>query len=151
MKSRFEVDSLFSPKNPEIVIRATEKTADVQQLMTYIDHYEQLPIDIIPIKVDDHIYMIPLATIILIEVNQNKLTIFTTNNRYVINERMVRFHEKIGSNEFIQVSKYAIIHLSHLLSLSDSFSGSMSATLTNQLKTTVSRKYVKELAIKLGL
>ncbi len=48
---------------------------------------------------------------------------------------------RINRQNFVQISKHAIINIDHLLSLSDSFSGNMTARLTNNIKSSVSRKY----------
>ncbi|PNM84486.1 hypothetical protein AL506_008265 [Streptococcus sp. FDAARGOS_146] len=57
---------------------------------------------------------------------------------------------RINKN-FIQISKHAVINIDHLLSLSDSFSGSMTARLTNNIKSSVSRIYIRLLMDYLGL
>ena len=58
---------------------------------------------------------------------------------------------RLNSRNFIQVSRHTVINIDHLESLSDSFSGNMTAKLTNQLKTDVSRRYVKLLMDYLGI
>nr|WP_235995259.1 LytTR family DNA-binding domain-containing protein [Secundilactobacillus yichangensis] len=65
------------------------------------------------------------------------------------NETLSHFLGRAANPNFVQVSKHAALNLDHLLSLADSFSGSMSARLTNGTKTEVSRKYVKELMRRL--
>ncbi|YAB14787.1 LytTR family DNA-binding domain-containing protein [Lactiplantibacillus plantarum] len=57
----------------------------------------------------------------------------------------------MANSDFVQVSKHAVLNLNHLITLSDSFSGNMTARLTNQVKTEVSRKYVKSLMTSLGV
>jgi DNA-binding LytR/AlgR family response regulator len=64
---------------------------------------------------------------------------------------LAHFADRLASPDFVQVSKHAIVNLNHLLSLEDSFSGSMTAKLSEHTKTSVSRKYVQLLAQRLGL
>ncbi|MCB6443015.1 LytTR family DNA-binding domain-containing protein, partial [Streptococcus salivarius] len=70
---------------------------------------------------------------------------------YQTTETLTRFQQRINSSNFIQVSRHAVINIDHLESLSDSFSGNMTAKLTNQIKTEVSRRYVKLLMEYLGI
>ena len=70
---------------------------------------------------------------------------------YTTKETLTHFQNRVNRQNFVQISKHAIININHLLSLSDSFSGNMTARLTNNIKSSVSRKYVKLLMDYLGL
>ena len=58
---------------------------------------------------------------------------------------------KLNQTDFIQVSKGAVLNLNHLKTLEAAFSGNMTARLTNDIKVTISRKYLPELKKQLGM
>lgn len=89
--------------------------------------------------------------IILVDVQKNTLSIETLTAKYLIQERLYKFIQKLPKDIFVQVSKYAVINLDYLLSLEDSFAGSMTAKMEKSLRTSVSRKYLSDLEEHLGL
>ena len=95
--------------------------------------------------------MLKTEDIILADINQTTLMIYSRDGIYQTTESLTRFQQRINSSNFIQVSRHAVINIDHLESLSDSFSGNMTAKLTNQIKTEVSRRYVKLLMEYLGI
>ncbi|EHJ52915.1 LytTR family DNA-binding domain-containing protein [Streptococcus macacae] len=151
VKSQFEQDSQIPADFPFVLVKAAEKTAAVQQLLDYIDNYQMLSSNAIPIKTMDKIVMLKLDDIVLADVNQTTLKIFTLNGVFTTTETLIHFSNRLNRANFIQISKHALINLDHLESLSDSFSGNMMAKLSNNIKSSVSRKYVKELMVHLGI
>lgn len=95
--------------------------------------------------------MLKLSEIILADVSQTTLKIYTLKGVYTTTETLVHFLNRLNKSNFVQISKHALINLDHLESLSDSFSGNMMAKLSNNIKSSVSRKYVKLLMAQLGL
>ncbi|MGT2749476.1 LytTR family DNA-binding domain-containing protein [Streptococcus orisasini] len=151
IKSQFEPDAHIPADSPLVLIKAAEKTDDIQRLLDYIDNYQLTTSSAIPIKSMDKIIMLKLSDIILADVNQTTLKIYTLKGVYTTTETLVHFSNRLNKSNFIQISKHALINLDHLESLSDSFSGNMMAKLSNNIKSSVSRKYVKLLMTQLGL
>ncbi|MGT2949422.1 LytTR family DNA-binding domain-containing protein [Streptococcus devriesei] len=151
VKSQFELDSQIPVHTPLVLVRAAEKTDDIQRLLDYIDNYQLPASSAIPIKSMDKIIMLKLSEIILADVSQTTLKIYTLKGVYTTTETLVHFLNRLNKSSFIQISKHALINLDHLESLSDSFSGNMMAKLSNNIKSSVSRKYVKLLMAQLGL
>lgn len=151
MKVYFEENPDLALDELEVVVKGSEYSKLVQDLLRYISNYEQSPSDFLPIKASDRITMVAVKDIILAEVNGTQLTIETVKGSYEITERLYRFMEKVGHADFVQISRHAIVNVNHLDYLEDSFSGNMLAVLTNGTKTSVSRKYLKGLLVFLGL
>ncbi|MFC6202830.1 LytTR family DNA-binding domain-containing protein [Lactiplantibacillus nangangensis] len=149
VNSRFEENSHIAPDNPIVIVQAATQDSQIQALMSYIDRYQAANPTIVPVKSEDKILMIRPGTIILADLVEGKLLLTTIDGIVVSNEALSHFLGRVANPSFVQVSKHAALNLDHLLSLSDSFSGSMSARLTNETKTEVSRKYVKELLQRL--
>ena len=141
----FEADSHISEKDPQVIIKAASLGPEVQSLLKYLEGYSSRSPGIIPLKSEDRILMVKINSIILADINNNILMVHTLQGVIRTKETLTHFNQRIHNSHFIQVSKHAIINVDHLLSLSDSFSGNMSAKLTAKIKTDVSRKYVKTL------
>lgn len=151
MKYSFEEDKLLKSDEIEVVVKGQSLTQEAQNLLDYLEMYQQDSPKVIPIKAIDRIQLLKVADIILIDVNDSQLILETINGNFKITERLYRFSECLNNPDFVQVSKHAVININHLDYLEDGFSGSMTAFLTNQLKVSVSRKYLKNLSVRLGL
>lgn len=151
MQTRFEEDKQISSSDPLVVVKADQLADEAKVIMAYLDQYKAGPSGVLPIKSDDKLVMLKTEDIILADINQTTLMIYSTEGVYTTTETLTRFQNRINSRNFIQVSRHAVINIDHLESLSDSFSGNMTAKLTNQIKTDVSRRYVKSLMDYLGI
>ncbi|MGX7077732.1 LytTR family DNA-binding domain-containing protein [Globicatella sanguinis] len=151
MRKEFKVNNQISASHPLVTIQAESLTDEAKVISDYLDRFGQLQVSTIPIKSDDQILMIKIDQIIMADIQQNTLMIYSVDGVYQTTETLKRFEQRLNRAHFIQVSKHAILNLDHLHSLSNSFSGNMMAKLTNGYKTSVSRKYVKVLMECLGL
>lgn len=153
IKCHFEINEHISASEPEIIIRANSKNVDIRDLIAYIEQYQNQTSSpkILPVKTNDQLIMTKIDAIILADIQQSTLLIYTLDGSFTTSETLVHFAHRVDNVNFIQISKHAYINLDHLLSLSDSFSGNMTATLTKNIKTDVSRKYVKSLMQHLGI
>ena len=148
MQVRFEEDSRISTDNPEVIIRAEELRGQAKEVLAYVERFQS--VSVLPIKSDGELIMVPLEDVILADIQKTTLLIYTVAGVYQTTETLTHFYQRVG-RDFLQISKHAIINIHHLNSLSDSFSGNLTAKLTNDLKTEVSRRYVKSLMNYLGI
>lgn len=151
MQTHFEKNTQVNSKDPIITIQAAELDENITQLLNYINRYESSSPNRLTIKTEDRLLMIRPAAIILADIVEAQLLLTTTEGMIKTNETLKHFLQRLANPNFVQISKHAVINLDHLLALSDSFSGSMSARLTGNTKTAVSRKYVKELMARLEM
>ena len=151
LQTRFEEDAQISSQDPLVVVRADQLAGEAKVVLDYLENFKAGPSGVLPIKSDDKLVMLKTEDIILADINQTTLMIYSTEGVYTTTETLTRFQNRLNSRNFIQVSRHAVINIDHLESLSDSFSGNMTAKLTNQLKTDVSRRYVKLLMDYLGI
>ena len=151
MKIRFEATPEFPAQDPQVLVQAEELTGQARQVMDYLENFSVTNQSVIPIKTDDHLVMVKIDEIILVDVEQAELTIYTVDGSYTTKETLTHFHNRINRRSFLQISRHAVLNIDHLESLSDSFSGNMMAKMTRGLKSSVSRKYVKSLMDYLGL
>lgn len=147
--SRFEKNEMYSVTEPLVVVQAKEYNDELRHLIEYIERYQGTTPQIVPIKSGDHLWMLKPEELILADVIQGRLQLVTVKGIFETNETLRYLLKRLANPDFIQVSKHAFFNLNHLISLSASFSGNLSARLTNQVKTEVSRTYVKELMNRL--
>ena len=103
------------------------------------------------LMVDDRVGLVPPREIIMFDVSGVEITMQTTKKIYHVRGQLKRTLAKLNVNDFVQVSKNAVLNLNYLETLEASFSGNMMAHLSNGLKVMVSRKYLPALKTKLGM
>lgn len=150
MKVRFEQD-ITTDEEVEVIVKANRFSNDIKSVMEYIEQFDQQSHRILPVKTNDSIRIVKVDDIILIDVQKNTLSIETLTDKYVMQERLYKFIQKLPKDTFVQVSKHAVINIDYLMSLEDSFAGSMTAKLDKKLRTSVSRRYLSNLEEHLGL
>ena len=133
-----------------VEISSTGLSSDVQKIINTIEQLDS-HFDVVPLSIDDKVVMVQTTAIIAIEVYENELTVYTLNQNYQLRGKLKAMLQRLDPSDFIQISKNTIINLNHLNSLEASFSGNMTAFLDNNLKLTVSRKYLVELKKSLGM
>lgn len=149
--SLFEKNPAYTTTDPQVVVQAAEQDAQVQALMDYVTAFQQEQPAIIPVKSVDRLEMVKTASIILADIQDGQLLLYTTTGMVASREPLAHLLHRLRNPDIVQVSKHAALNLNHLLTLTDSFSGNMIAELTDHVKTGVSRKYVKLLMQSLGV
>ncbi|MCZ9310808.1 LytTR family DNA-binding domain-containing protein [Weissella koreensis] len=150
MKIKFEQDDMLFTDELYVTVKAASLSSEAIELLNHLEQWKQ-PADVLPVTVEERVIMVPLTNLIAIEVYGSELTLYTTNGIYQQRGILKNMLERLGSTNFMQITKGSIINLDHLNSLEASFSGSMIASLTGDLKLNVSRKYLPLLRKKLGM
>ena len=151
MQTKFTMDPTIPSNDPLVMIKADRLEDEAKEIFEYVHRYKSSYNNVIPIKTDDKIVMLKTDQIILADISQTTLMLYCMDAIYTTKETLTHFQNRVNRQNFVQISKHASINIYHLLSLSDSFSGNMTARLTNNIKSSVSRKYVKLLMDYLGL
>ncbi|MFQ7234635.1 MAG: LytTR family DNA-binding domain-containing protein [Enterococcus hulanensis] len=132
---------------PEVRIRAAEeKLAD--QIASRLETYQE---DQLVIKVKDEIILLNKSEIIYLEVFNKIVTLYTENEQYSIRKSLASLKEELPAEQFLQVSKSALVNTKKIQKLEVAFSGSLYAYLKNGQKITVSRRFVDQLKLQLGV
>lgn len=150
MRVRFEQDNTLRDEI-DVVVKASRQNNETRTLMEYIKRANQESSKIVPVKTADRIIIVKIEDIILVDVQKDTLTIETITDQYVLQERLYKFMQKLHGGLFVQVSKHAVINIDYLIALEDSFAGAMTARLEKNLRTNISRKFLRELENHLGL
>lgn len=151
MHYRFEKIEALEPDEVQVLVQSQEKTKEVQDLLDYLSSYDREDVTVLPIKTDDRIEMLKVEDLIYVDVEGSYLILEACKGRFLTNDRLYKFAERLNNPDFVQVSKHALLNINHLEALEASFSGNMLAILTGQRKLDVSRRYLKYLEQRLGL
>ncbi|EHO50565.1 LytTR family DNA-binding domain-containing protein [Lentilactobacillus kisonensis] len=151
MKIHFQKNEQLAADEINITLSAADKSLKVDELIAYLKNFDLMPPTIIPIKSADQVILVKPQDIELIDVSGSTLLIYTNQKVIETKGRLYAFVDKLKNPNFVQVSKHAVINIDHLKSLEDSFAGGMTAFLTGNVKTSVSRKYLSLLEQRLGL
>ncbi|MFC3927319.1 LytTR family DNA-binding domain-containing protein [Streptococcus caprae] len=143
-----EVDNL---ENLEIELRKSVYDKEVADLVAYLENFQRLTPEVLPVKSGDQIQLIKVADLALIDVAENYLVLTGAFGQVRTRLRLYQLMDKLANPDFVQVSKQTVVNINHLDYLEASFSGNMTAFLKGKHKTTVSRRYLKQLEARLGL
>ena len=149
MKVEFKKDESLHDEI-KVEVKSSEQDSTINKLLAYISKFDKQERSLLPIKTSDRIVTIKMNTLIKIEVQATSLTYYTTAEVVKTTGRLYQVLEVLNDN-FVQVSRHAIINLNYLESIENGFAGNMIVRLANNLKTDVSRKYLPELEKELGL
>ncbi|MBJ8349959.1 LytTR family DNA-binding domain-containing protein [Streptococcus zalophi] len=149
MDCRFEEDR--SKKQLEIIIKKASYDKEVADLFHYLELFSDITPNVIPVKTEDRIVLLKVEDLILVDVDATHLILETMTGTLRTNDRLYKFKDRLKNPDFVQVSKQSLININHLNYLEASFSGNMTARLDRNIRTIVSRRYLKDLEARLGL
>lgn len=90
-------------------------------------------------------YKVPYSNVFYIEVVDKKSFIYTQDKVYQSAEKLYQLEEKLLPHKFIRIGKSMLLNIEVIQSVSPTLSGRFEATLVNDERVAVSRKYVPEL------
>ena len=96
-------------------------------------------------------YKVPYSNVFYIEVVDKKSFIYTQDKVYQSAEKLYQLEEKLLPHKFIRIGKSMLLNIEVIQSVSPTLSGRFEATLVNDERVAVSRKYVPELKKALGM
>ncbi|MDO1605940.1 LytTR family DNA-binding domain-containing protein [Lactobacillus sp. YT155] len=150
MKINFIQNQELTDNEIIVNVESKEYSEEVKNIMASIDNKDRGQ-DILAINGPDKIFTISVEQIIAIEIWKNELTFLNVDGKYSAKGKLFEVIERLNSDDFVQVSKSSVINLNHLQYLEASFSGNMLAVLNNDVKETVSRRYLANLKMRLGV
>lgn len=145
LKIQMEIEKKWT--EPEVHIRAAEEKIG-KQIADRLEDYQE---NQLVIKVKDEFIFLNKAEIVYLEVFNKIVTLYTAKENYSFRKSLVALKEELPSEQFLQVSKSALVNTKEIQKLELAFSGSMYAYLKNQQKITVSRRFVDQLKRHLGI
>lgn len=138
---RLKVDNIYT--TTEVNVNTYDKQIG-ENLLEYINKFQVSKTDKLAIKTAKGIFFINKSDIIFAEVFEKEVTISTIEKEITTRMTLHKLHQALTPT-FIQISKSAIINVDFIKKVSPSFSGNLMATLINDKKVSISRRYVKNL------
>lgn len=147
------IDAAVARVAAQIQPKSTEQTdtPSLQQQDTTPEIQTNKAPSVLPIEVDERIYVLNQKDIIALSVEAGKTTLHTTEQDFVTSEPMNNFAKRLDSHQFIRIHRATIINKAHIQTIEHWFNYTYQVTLTHQLKVQVSRSYMKSFKQAIGL
>lgn len=107
--------------------------------------------DVLPIEVDERIYVLNQKDIVALTVNNKRTTLHTLSSDYETSEPMNNYAKRLDAKQFIRIHRATIINKAHIQTVEPWFNYTYQVTMTNNLKVQVSRSYMKAFKQTIGL
>ena len=146
---RFDLRVDTSMDEDHIIIQSSSKKAGTR-IMTHLEYMDNSN-DNLVLKQDDEYIIIQKQEIIFAEVYGKNLVIYTAEEEISTTKTLASLLEALPPEIFIQVSKSSILNISSIKKVEPFFSGNLTAKLSNGMKASISRRYVKTLKQRLGI
>lgn len=146
MKVEVKIDD--SCKEPKVIVVTDELTDEVNLLLKRISN--DTP-QVITGFHGEAVTILDQEDIIRIYAENGKVFADMENGGYCIRLRLYELEERLDRNRFVRISNSEIINLKNVKGFDLSFSGTICVTLSNGIKTYVSRRYVQKIKQILGI
>ena len=140
------IEELQNNEEEQISIKCRSMTPEILKIL---DSFKAQ--NILIVYSGNEIYRIESSSIYYIETVDNRSFLYCDNNVYESKNKLFELEEKLSGNDFLRISKSVIVNLSKIKKLIPALSGRFEAVLMNDFKVIISRQYVSELKIKLGI
>ncbi len=130
----------------EVIIKCKEKNEqiiEIERSLTYLNR-------IITGKIDGRNYTLKPQQIYYFDSIDNRVFAYTKSNVYEVNQKLYQIETMFDDTPFIRINKSMILNIDKIISFSSAINGRMEATLRNNEKVVISRKYVPILKQLLG-
>lgn len=134
----------------EVKVYATSLETGIK-IVDYLSAYEEADTSQLAIKQEDSILLLDKKEVIYAEIYQKELTIFTKDKQVKVKQSLSHLLSELPKEQYMQISKSGVVRLDQIQKLELSFSGNLTAVLSNGMKVQVARRYVKELKQRLRI
>lgn len=135
---------------PLAVIYTDKMTEEVERAVAFLESSASSGPLIAQQEEEDRLVIIKLSDVILVRVEGGDTVIYTGKGKYFSRKRLYEVYQQLGQ-DFMQISKQAVVNLTCLESVEASFNGTMFLRLEHGLSDYISRKYLPAFKQYLGL
>lgn len=125
----------------EVIIRGNLTDPQVSQLVTVLNSTHT--ISRLFLYCEEKEYLCSVSDILYFEAMNGKVFAHTPNEVLEAKNKLYELATMLSGNGFIQINKSMILNIHFLQSIEPEFSGNYIATLRNQKRLPISRKYFK--------
>lgn len=124
----------------EIIIRCSTVNQDIQKIIYMLEQDNKK----LQCKKDRDIYQIPIEDIYYIETIDEKSFVYLQDEVYENSSKLYELENNLKSYGFVRISKSCLVNLECVHHIRALLNGKYEATLINQEKLVISRKYLPE-------
>lgn len=147
LKIEIKIDPQY--KEPQVTIFTAQLTPTIQAAISLLQQENEAAI--LTGVANNKTYIIEPNSIIVIRTEGRELVLYDEHeNRLILNKPLYELERQLG-NDFIRISKSAIINLKKLKNITASFNGTMEIELILGMKEVISRMYRKQFKERLGV
>lgn len=95
MEIHFQQNEHLNDGDIEITLSAKTRSLEIEELIAYLKNYQSMPPAVVPVKSDDHVYLIKPENIILVDVSGNDLIVYTKDKVVPTKGRLYAFVDKL--------------------------------------------------------
>ncbi|MGX6442916.1 LytR/AlgR family response regulator transcription factor [Neobacillus sp. K501] len=103
------------------------------------------------ILVDERIILLTFDEIVYMESSEGKCTIGTLAQKYTVSEALVVLEKKLNPTKFLRVHRSFIVNVDHIIEIEPWFNSTYNLYMKNGSKIPVSRTYIKDLKLMIGI
>ncbi|UPW84322.1 LytTR family DNA-binding domain-containing protein [Lysinibacillus sp. Ag94] len=142
-----KIDSEY--KEPHVTICTAKLTPTIQAAISLLQKEKEE--QILTGLANNKTYIIDPNSIIVIRTEGRELALYNEdNNRLILNKPLYELEKRLGNN-FIRISKSAIINLTKVKNIEASFNGTMEIELVLGINEVITRNYRKQFKKRLGV
>lgn len=147
MKVKLKIDP--NCKDPSAIISVSKLTPSLQSAITILEkECEEI---IFTAQHNGKIYLIDPEQIEVITTEGRELVLYNLKKeRFILNKPLYELQELLG-NDFVRISKSAIINIKRINHVAASFNGTMEIVMKNGVEEVITRSYRKAFKERLGV
>lgn len=142
MKINTNISSEF--KETSITINAPELTKEIQNLLQYVSHINEMPNQIMASE-NNKIYFIDLERVICFFSKDKYNYVRVKEGTYQIKQKLYELEDSLRGKDFIRISNSCLIHINQVECFDTSVLGTILVRLKDGTQETVSKRRVGQI------
>ena len=142
MKINTNISSEF--KETSITINAPELTKEIQNLLQYVSHINEMPNQIMASE-NNKIYFIDLERVICFFSKDKYNYVRVKEGTYKIKQKLYELEDSLRGKDFIRISNSCLIHINQVEGFDTSVLGTILVRLKDGTQETVSKRRVAQI------
>ncbi len=142
MKINTNISSEF--KETSITINAPELTKEIQNLLQYVSHINEMPNQIMASE-NNKIYFIDLERVICFFSKDKYNYVRVKEGTYKIKQKLYELEDSLRGKDFIRISNSCLIHINQVECFDTSVLGTILVRLKDGTQETVSKRRVGQI------
>ncbi len=151
MEKRIDIRVEIDPEctTPQVMIRTSEKTALVENIIKAIEKSVDSRVHRISVNDGEKTVLINLSDIIRVYIENKRLIVSTVSKDYESRQPLKQFEENLDPESFIRISRFEIVNINRVTGFDMSVAGTIAITLENGSQTYVARRCVRSMYEKI--